>query len=430
MRRIFLNILCVMALGAMAAQAQVYTIEQCREMALQHNEDLRKAGISVERAELDKQIAFSNYLPTLDGSFSALAMKEIDLSGTKLLLQGTYLAGITLMQPIFVGGKIYNGNKLAKVGKQVAEEQLRQQRQQCIADVDKAYYTLVSVEAKVKMLETLHAQLDTIMRQVKASVSAEMATNADALRVQAKQSEVAYNLEKARNGESLCRMVLCSEIGIDLDTPIEVEEPAQPSGDDALSADFSQRPELAMLNHAIEAKRLQVKMATAEMLPTVALSLGYTYYGNIKLKGVAMGPDGNYYPYEQSMKDGLPMAFLTVQVPIFHWGSHKKIKQARLDVESARYDLEKNQRLMSIEVQQAIKNVEDARRMISTATLGQQQADENLRIMRLRHDAKLSTLTDLLDAESQGQQAHANLIEAETQYRICHTEYLRVTGQL
>ncbi|MCF0196579.1 MAG: TolC family protein, partial [Bacteroidaceae bacterium] len=134
MRRglIILTIMCCCA----TVRAQTYTLQQCREMALNHSEELQKAGISVERAALDKQIAFAGYLPQIDASLMGVVMKNIDMSGTELILRGTYLAGITLNQPIFVGGKILTANKLAKVGQKVSEEQLRQQRQQCIADVD------------------------------------------------------------------------------------------------------------------------------------------------------------------------------------------------------------------------------------------------------------------------------------------------------
>ena len=85
---------------------------------------------------------------------------------------------------------------------------------------------------------------------------------------------------------------------------------------------------------------------------------------------------------------------------------------------------------MHVEVRRAVQNLTDSEQMVKTATLSQQQADENLRSMRLRYDTQMATMTDLLDAQSQWQQAHSNLIEAQTQRRICETEYLRVTGKL
>ena len=84
----------------------------------------------------------------------------------------------------------------------------------------------------------------------------------------------------------------------------------------------------------------------------------------------------------------------------------------------------------TIEVQQAIQNMQDGYKLIHTAEKGLQQADENLRVMRSRYAASMAPLTDLLDAQSQWQQAESNLIEAQTQYKIYETEYLRATGTL
>jgi len=81
-------------------------------------------------------------------------------------------------------------------------------------------------------------------------------------------------------------------------------------------------------------------------------------------------------------------------------------------------------------VEQAIRNVQDGYAMIETARLGVQQAEENLRVMKLKHENHLATMTDVLDAQSQWQQAHSNLIEATTQYQVYLTEYRRVTAQL
>ena len=81
-------------------------------------------------------------------------------------------------------------------------------------------------------------------------------------------------------------------------------------------------------------------------------------------------------------------------------------------------------------MQQAIRNVQDGYELIRTAKKGLQQADENLRVMRNRYAASMTPLTDLLDAQSQWQQAESNLIEAQTQYKIYETEYLRATGVL
>jgi len=92
--------------------------------------------------------------------------------------------------------------------------------------------------------------------------------------------------------------------------------------------------------------------------------------------------------------------------------------------------LQKNTRLLGIEARQAVQNLTSGYQMIETSRLGREQADKNLANMQLKYDNEMCTLTDLLDAQSQWQQARSNEIEALTQYKIYQTEYLRVTGRL
>ena len=68
--------------------------------------------------------------------------------------------------------------------------------------------------------------------------------------------------------------------------------------------------------------------------------------------------------------------------------------------------------------------------MVETSRLALEQAEASLRTVRNRYDAGMATLTDLLDAQSQWQQNLSNCIEAQTQFKINETEYLRVTGKL
>ena len=195
--------------------------------------------------------------------------------------------------------------------------------------------------------------------------------------------------------------------------------------------DLEARPELRMLEQQVAIGKQQIRDARSSMLPTAGLSLGYTYYGNIKLQSMVDAGGGLAVPYTQEFRDGIGLAMLAVKIPIFHWGeSRKKVRKARHELQNAQLDLQKNTRLMTLEVEQAIRNVEDGYRMIQTAELALRQAEENLRVMRTRHAAQMAPLTDLMDAQSQWQQAASNRIEAQTQYRIYQTEYLRATGQL
>ena len=416
-----------------AQQPMKLSMEQCRDMALTASEELKQADNRLRQAELDDKIAATARLPKIEGSATgAYVLPDIEMTGMELAMRGTYMAGLTLTQPIYTGGKISAGRQMARLGRQIADQQLRMTRMDVLVDADNAYWSYIAVRRKVRMLESYSTQMDTIYKQTSSAVAAGMAIENDLLRIEAKRTEIEYQLQRARNGADLSRIELCNVIRTPLDTPIEptdttfnIESPT------AMSLDIARRPEVGLLEKQIDVNMQRIRDARSEMLPTVGLSAGYSYYGNIKLKGFADMGNGTTVPYTQEFRDGIGIAMLAGKIPIIHWGeSRKKLHKARYELDNSQLELQRNMRLMSIEAQQAVQNVEDGYRMIHTAESGLRQAEENLRVMRNRYAAAMSPLTDLLDAQSQWQQAQSNLIEAQTQYMIYRTDYLRATGQL
>jgi outer membrane protein TolC len=431
------NIISIIALlaSAVSLNAQTLTLsaDQCRAMALQSSEDLQKSQIDYEESRLDVDIANRSALPTLDGAaMLEYIAPDITMSSIELQMRGMYIAGLNVTQPIYTGGKITAGKRLAGIGRDVAAERLRLSRMDVISDADQAYWSLVAVAAKEQMLRSYVAQMDTLYAQAQNALTVGMTTRNDLLRIESRRSEIIYNLKKVVNGRNLCRLALCRIIGVDEDTPIEPSDTAiQISVPGMLANDISARPELQLLNLAIDANQQQVNMARADYLPKIGLSLGYFRYGNIKTVTTYQLQDGSVGSLSNTTNDGLGLAMLSVQIPIFNWGiTGKKVKKARLDLDKSRLDLDKNQRLLSIEVQQAINNVNDGYELISAATIALNQAKENLQSLQARYRVAMCPIIDLLDAQSQWQQAESNLIEAKAQFKIYQTQYLRATGTL
>lgn len=103
-------------------------------------------------------------------------------------------------------------------------------------------------------------------------------------------------------------MALCRLLGVDNSTVIVPTDTAIVVSTPSLQAyNPDMYPEIQLLNKQIEANHHQVTMARAEMLPTVGLSAGYTYYGNLKLKGMTDLGNGNFQPYSQEFRDGMGM---------------------------------------------------------------------------------------------------------------------------
>lgn len=425
----------VVALAQPSGAALTLNVEKCRQMALESSEDVKKGNNALTQSALDRKIAVSAFLPAIDASGTVLYMTpDMEMSGMEMIMKGTYMAGVMLTQPIYAGGKILTGKKMAEMGENAAAEQLRMAKASVIYDADNAYWTYVAVLQKQEMMDVLAAQLDTLFSQIGVASSAGMATDADLLTVKAKRSEVEYQVRKVANGVALCKMALCRVVGVPFDTEIAVEDVAVPEefirmGTDNVSV--SDRPEMRLLETSLEISRMQVRMTRGDYLPTLALVGGYCPYGNIKMKTMVDAGGGNYVPYTQKIGQDMGVAMLSLSIPIFKWGQgYNKVRKAKIDVDNAALNMQKNGRLMELQANQAAFNLSDSYNLIEAARDGKAQADENLRVTENRYHASMCPLSGYLDAQFQWQQARSNLIEAFTQSRIAETDYLMSVGAL
>lgn len=433
MKKIIYILTAAIALALPRAGAIELTADECRQMALQSDERARVANNDVEAARLDREVARTAYLPKFDGSLTGAWMwPETETNGTTLSLKGAYMAGINLTQPVFAGGKIIASNRLAAVGQRVAAQQRRKTRMEIVADADNAYWNYVAVLSKVDMARAYLAQIDTAYRQTLVGFEAGMLTRNDLLRVEARRSQVDYQLQQAEAGADLCRMAVCRAIGVELTTPVtprdtEIPVEEMPLGD----YNLADRPEIQLLQEQIEAKIQQKRITRADFLPTVGLQFGWSTFGNVKMKGFYNDQTGQSAPFSQKLKGHSWLGLVSLSVPLFHWGEgYKKVKRAQVDIETARLNLDYSRKMMELEVEQAIKNVLTSRSLIATAETALRQADESLRNILQRYEVGMSSLTDLLDGQAQWHASYSNLIEARAQYHLNTTEYLRVTGQL
>lgn len=425
----------VVALAQPSGAALTLNVEKCRQMALESSEDVKKGNNALTQSVLDRKIAVSAFLPAIDASGSVMYMTpNMEMSGMEMIMKGTYMAGVMLTQPIYAGGKILTGKKMAEMGKDAAAEQLRMAKASVIYDADNAYWTYVAVLQKQEMMDVLAAQLDTLFSQIGVASSAGMATDADLLTVKAKRSEVEYQVRKVANGVALCKMALCRVVGVPFDTEITVEDVAVPEEFTRMGTDnvsVSDRPEMRLLETSLEISRMQVRMIRGDYLPTLALVGGYCPFGNIKMKTMVDAGGGNYVPYTQKIGQDMGVAMLSLSIPIFKWGQgYNKVRKAKIDVDNAALDMQKNGRLMELQANKAAFNLSDSYNLIEAARDGKAQADENLRVTENRYHASMCPLSDYLDAQFQWQQARSNLIEAFTQSRIAETDYLMSVGAL
>lgn len=410
------------------------SLSDCKMMALQTDEDMKIAENRLNQSSLDRGIAKTAFFPKFDINGGAFYLTPNATMGSAMEIQmrGVYMAGISLTQPIYTGGKIIAANKLAKVGHDVSEEQLKAIRMDVIAEAEKSYWLYIAVLSKIDMIDAYMTQLDSIYDYTKTAYELGLTTNLNVNRVESRRSQLIYQKKQAESGADLCRMALCRIIGISESEPITPTESLEYFlRPETTFLGIENRPELNLARKNIEAKKLDVKMVLSDFLPLVGLQIGWNAFGNLKMTTYTPLEDGSLYPFTQSTDYRGFVGAVSVSIPLFHWGEgYKKVKKAKIEVDNATLAFEKNRKLMELQARQTFNNYIDGYDLIESAIKAFNEAENNLNAITEQYEVGLMTLTDLLEAQAQWHTSYSNLIEAKTQYKINEIEYKRSVGTL
>ena len=444
------KILSIIALSCtITASAQTYTLQQLKDSALQNNIAIRNAKRSIDAAQQQRKEAFTKYFPTVSGTglwFNAdkgMAKTELNLSeqispelgmalaqslpaealaalgnpiSISMMKNGT-IAGVTAVQPIFAGGQIINGNKLAKVGEDVSRLQLQLSENEVEKQTEQYYWQLISLQEKMKTIEAVEALLADIYKDVDVAVRAGVAMRNDLLQVQLRQNDVESQKVKLQNGIGIVRLLLAQYCGLNNEQFIvESTEITDGSSQQVIKQNCDQAllgtAEYQLLNKQIEATKLQRKMEIGKNLPTIGVGAGYNYH-NLLDNDHTFG-----------------MVFASVSIPISDWwgGSHA-VKRKKTAQQQAEEQLVDNSQLLKIRMQNAWNNVEEARQQLQIAQRSIEQAEENLRLNRDYYKAGTSKMSDRLEAQLFYQQSLDRRTDAFADYQNKLLEYRQATGQ-
>jgi outer membrane protein TolC len=124
------------------------------------------------------------------------------------------------------------------------------------------------------------------------------------------------------------------------------------------------------------------------------------------------------------------LGLATVNIPISDWwGSNHSVRRQKIAEKIARQDREDNRQMLLIQMQNAFNNLDNAYKQILLARKSLEKSAENLRLNEDYYQAGTSTMSDLLGAQSQSQQARDQYTDAVTQYLNSRTSYFIATGR-
>lgn len=335
-------------------------------------------------------------------------------------------AVVSVQQPVFMGGKIVASNQMAKYAEELAQSQYDAEHAQVLADIEQAYWQIVSIAAKKNLAENYADLLRQMGKDVDALVAEGFATPSDALTIKVKMNEAEMLYTKATNGLALAKMLLCKECGLPLDSEITLADETLdaipvPQMSPVISDEevYAARPEIRSLDLAKKIYDKKVAVVRADGLPTVAVTANYAV------------TNPNVFNGFQNKFGGFFSAGVLVNVPIFHGTEAiQKTKKAKAEAALTQYRLDDAKEMISLQVAQLRQQEGEALEKLTMAESNLENAEENLRVATAGWNEGMIASNVVLQAQTAWLQAHSEYIETGVELQMCSVNLAKAEGRL
>ena len=436
-----LGIVVTLSFAGQARAQRILTLDSCRSLAKEHSRTLQQKDEEIKAAHAKKQQVMTNFFPQVAARGVYLHMqKELHLIdwdkplghlnfliperlrhlGT-VDLRNLWVGNVTAIQPLFLGGKIISGYKMASLAERLQGELRQTAETEVETKLDETYWQVVSLRSKERLLNQLVRLLEQTVKDVDASIDAGVATKADGLSVRTKLSEAEVKRSQVVNGLELSRMLLADLCGLSEDEPFTLAEEghlqelllstqtAPIARDEDTEAAIERRSEIRSLRLVDSIYSKRVNMESASLFP--------------KLYGVASYSTTNPNSFQGQKKEfgGQYYLGLMLEVPIsdLFSGTFKR-RQAKAEHRVKQLELAEARSKINLQIKQALRTADDARRAYTTALSAVKMAEENMRYAKAGYDEGVIPLLNYTMAQTAWMSAQDSLIDA--QIRVLLTE--------
>lgn len=440
--------------------AQTLTLDECVNKALEYNKSLSSAKLKLDQTRFDMKSYKANFYPQFnlmaldfyttvkgdftiegghlpiynyveeagtfvpnvtknaDGSYTLNQYADFPSQTMKWKLKNMFVGSISVMEPLYAGGKISTAYEMSKLGVNMATENIRLTESEVIVKTHEAYYQAVKAKELGEVARSYKTLLDELKKNVEGAFRHGMSTRNDIMKVQVKQNEAELSIQKADNGYQLAKMNLCHIIGLPLNSEVEVGQ-ADPSANVSIPVDMGVRPEHAILDNKTELARQQVKLTKSDYLPNVAVGATYSYANGGELAG------------KKLINNGSASVGVMVKMPLdLFGGGTNKVRSAKAAYQIAQMEQQDFDEQMQLEWAQCKNLFDEAQTEVRLCQTALEQAAENMRLSKQQYEVGFEPLSDYLETQASWQQCSANLVNARCQMQLAQVRLLKAAGNL
>ena len=427
----FFAILTLCPKHAFTEEQSPFTLQKSIDEALEKNWSLKATEEQVNQAVNIKNQARAEFMPKLSTSYGYTRLSEPQImrpsfpgiGKLELSPEDNYQWKGTVTQPLFTGFALISSYELARLGIDQSKLNLDLNKLDLVLQVKEAYFNVLIADKAVEVAEKEVVSLTSNVSVASSFYKVGVIPVNDLLKAEVELANAKQNLVKAQNAAKMARSAFNRVLARPVNQAVELEDilffkPEQVDFDKLIDQAFKDRPEMKIIDISILQTDQQVRLSKSRNYPEISL-----HYNYIK-EGDHIGVSGS--PFHDS---GRWETMAVCSWTFWEWGKtyySVKEKESRKDeLIKTRLALEDSIRL---ELKDALLALDTAEKNIPTTKKAVEQGEENLRVNEERYKAQVTTITEVLDAQTLLTQARVNYNKALYEHNLARARLLRTIG--
>lgn len=396
---------------------KVITISDGLKIATENSRIIKIATYNRDISIADTLVAKSRFFPTIDvtANETLLRYQQGAIFGDLSVFTGekeSLSYGINVYQTIYDFGaraSYYNASKLSF---DVTKLDIDRIKNLVALDFINAYLDLLETEKLILIAEKEIERFESHLKVAQSLYEEGVITKNDLLQAEVKLSDVKQQLLTTKNLRAVNASRINNILSFPLTNKIQVTDISNNSPFDfelvnAWEAVLKQRPELKIIDNQIKINDMEERAKKSAYYPSLYAQGGYNYTEN------------RYLLYEDNWS-----LILGINFNLFSGGS-TKAELSKLQYRKKQL-LEQKEKLLEdikLELEKNYLEMKNADEKINVTKDAISQAEENLRINKLKYEEGIGTATDVVDAITL-------LTRAETNYYTAMYEFSRAQAGL
>lgn len=432
----FIILTALLATSILGAQnTGSINLEEARELALKNNSGYQAKLAELEAARWSTKATLSNFLPTLSLDGTWLYMDPATTVQTSVgpvtLNKDIRSFGFSLSQPLFLGGKLWQGYQISKLSQEISETGLEAEKLATLTEVNNLYLGLLQTQdlQKISEMDRQSAEINLQIAQLKYDNG--LLSTADFLRFKSQLASKEVTLLQSKTALQLAQLNLRNFLGLDYlptarDLPGSDSDPlldildaydassTQSLTETALAAGRANSTTLRVLENSVELARRGYEISKGSFLPTVML-IGSSEFSE---NGI------DRYKFENSNQ-----IILNASIPLLpQLGNYANLQKARFDYRKAQLEAKTATDGILLGTEAAVLNLVSSAKQVRASKLALDYTRQSFEQLQQRFRVDLISSKDLLDAELMLSAARISHSNSVYNYHKARVELMQILG--